>query len=323
VREAVLSVLNQTYPPHEVIVVVDNPNKQIPPVLDDLRDKISIVISGGIGVAGARTLAFLESTGEVVAFLDDDDQFLPEKLERQLSMWPTQDAKRHTFISCRFVMVGSDGELLRALPRRLLAPGERLANYLFRRSNIRYAEGAINPSTLICDRELFNVEPWNEQVLLHEDWDWMLRLDLRDDVDVLMSPEVLLRVKVGDAGSLSRSSKWERSFLFAQQHAEFMTPRELGDFLLAVTATLAIWAGKRGDALRIARYALTKARPGPHAWLVWAITMLPAGLVDRASLLFHRLFSEKLPPSSNPAVGQADPAAGSSNTLGDAARTGG
>jgi glycosyltransferase involved in cell wall biosynthesis len=322
VREAVLSVLNQTYPAHEIIVAVDRPDKQIPSALDDLRDKISIVFSGGIGVAGARTRAMEKSTGEVVAFLDDDDQFVPEKLERQLAMWPTgDDAKRHTFISCRFVMVAPDGELLRSLPRRIIAPGESLANYVFRRTTIRYAEGAINPSTLICDRDLFNVEPWNEQVLLHEDWDWMLRLDLRDDVDILMSTEVLLRVKVGDAGSLSRSSKWERSFLFAQQHAEFMTPRELGDFLLAVTATLAIWAGKRGDALRIARYALTKARPGRHAWLVWAITMLPAGLVDRASLLFHRFFSEKLPPSSNLTVGQADPADGSSNTLGDAART--
>jgi glycosyltransferase involved in cell wall biosynthesis len=291
--------------------------------LEDLRDKIHIVISGGIGVAGARTLAFMESTGEVIAFLDDDDQFLPEKLERQLSMWPTQDAKRHAFVSCRFVMVGTDGELLRALPRRLLAPGERLANYLFRRSNIRYAEGAINPSTLICDRELFTVEPWNERILLHEDWDWMLRVDNRSDVDIIMCPDVLLKVAVGDAGSLSRSADWRLSLSFAQEHAEFMTPRELGDFLLVITGTLAIWSGKRRDAVRIARYALTKARPGLVAWTVWALTMLPSRLVDGGAALLHRLVSEKPPVPSDPIAEPATLADGASDTIGDPARTNG
>jgi glycosyl transferase family 2 len=323
VRAAVLSVLNQTYTPLEVIVVVDRPGDQVPQVLDDLRDKIRIVFSGGVGVAGARTRAFLESSGEVIAFLDDDDQWFPEKLERQVAMWPTGDAKRHTFISCRFAMVGSDGKLNRAVPMRVIAPGERLAAYLFRRNSIRYAEGVINPSTLICDRDLLIAEPWNEQILLHEDWDWMLRIDNRPDVDILMSPDVLLEVAVGDTHSLSRSSDWERSFSWTQTHAELLTPRELGDFLLVVTGTLAIWAGKRRDSLRIARYALTKARPGPHAWLVWAINMLPARLVNSGSNMLHRLISERFLPTSNPVSGQADLADGSGGTLGDRARTAG
>jgi glycosyltransferase involved in cell wall biosynthesis len=321
VRAAVLSVLNQTYPPLEVIVVVDRPGNQIPQVLDDLRDKIRIVFSGGVGVSGARTRAFLESSGEVIAFLDDDDQWFPEKLERQLAMWPTGDAKRHTFISCRFVMIGSDGKLQRAVPMRVIAPGERLAAYLFRRNSIRYAEGVINPSTLICDRDLLTAEPWNEHILLHEDWDWMLRIDNRPDVDILMSPDVLLEVAVGDKHSLSRSSDWERSFSWMQQHAELLTPRELGDFLLVVTATLAIWSGKRGDALRIARYALTKARPGLHAWLVWALNMLPSRLVNSGANMLHRLVSERFTPSSNPVVGYADLDDESNGTLGDRART--
>jgi hypothetical protein len=225
-------------------------------------------------------------------------------------MWPTGNAKRHAYMSCRFVMVGTDGKLRRPVPMRLIAPGERIGNYLFRRTSLRYAKGAVNPSTLICDRDLLIAEPWDERIMLHEDWDWMLRVENRNDTEFLMPPDVLLEVAVGDKRSLSRSSDWELSFAWAQQHAELMTPRELGDFLLVVTGTLAIWGGKRGQSLRIARYALTKARPGLVAWLVWALTMPPTRLVHNASNIMHRLISERFSASGNPAVGHADTAGG-------------
>jgi glycosyltransferase involved in cell wall biosynthesis len=321
VRAAALSALNQTYPPIEVIVVVDRSDGQLPPGLDDLRDKVRIVFSGGVGVSGAREVAFAASSGELIAFLDDDDTWFPEKLERQVAMWPTGNAKRHAYMSCRFVMMGLDGKLCRPVPMRLIEPGETIGHYLFRRTSIRYAKGAVNPSTLICDRDLLKEEPWDENILLHEDWDWMLRVERRNDTEFLMCPDVLLEVAVGDKRSLSRSSDWERSFAWVQQHTELLTPRELGDFLLVVTGPLAIWAGRRGDALRIAWYALTKSRPGLVAWLVWALTMFPARLVLSGSNMMHRLISEKFSPSSRPVAGQVDAAAGSGGALGDRTRT--
>jgi glycosyltransferase involved in cell wall biosynthesis len=288
VRTAVLSVLNQTYAPFEVIVVVDRADNEIPAVLHDLHDKIRIVFSGGVGPSGARTRAFLESSGEVIAFLDDDDQWFPEKLERQIAMWPTgDDAKPHTMISCRFTTIDLKGQERRPVPIDVLGSGQRMADYLFRRIGLRYQHGAINPSTLICDRELLIEEPWDDRLRLHEDWNWLLRLDERGDVELMMSPEVLLEAAVGDMSSLSRSSKWEQSFAWLQEHKEHLTPREVGDFLLVYTALIAIWAGKRRYALYVAWYALTTARPGLWAWAVWSLNMLPSKLVDGGSHLLH------------------------------------
>jgi glycosyltransferase involved in cell wall biosynthesis len=301
VRAAVLSALNQNYAPYEVIVAVDRSDNQVPQVLYDLCDKIRVVFSGGVGPSGARMHAVSESSGEIIAFLDDDDQWYPEKLERQVAMWSTGDAKRHRLLSCRFVMIGADGKTQRALPARLIAPDERLAAYLFRRTSIGYWEGAIHPSTLMCDRDLLTKEPWDASTRLHEDWEWMLRVGARSDVEILMSPDVLVEISTSDKQSLSRAPDWRLSFSWVQENTGFLRPREIGDFLLGYTAVMAIWSGNRRASLRVAWYALRKAKPGLHSWLVWMFNLLPPMLVNSGSNLLHRLVKRNAP-----AVEQAD-----------------
>ena len=230
VRAAVLSALNQNYAPYEVIVAVDRSDNQVPQVLYDLCDKIRVVFSGGVGPSGARMHAVSESSGEIIAFLDDDDQWYPEKLERQVAMWSTGDAKRHRLLSCRFVMIGADGKTQRPLPARLIAPDERLAAYLFRRTSIGYWEGAIHPSTLMCDRDLLTKEPWDAGTRLHEDWEWMLRVGARSDVEILMSPDVLVEISTSDKQSLSRAPDWRLSFSWVQENTGFLRPREMRRF---------------------------------------------------------------------------------------------
>jgi glycosyltransferase involved in cell wall biosynthesis len=245
--------------------------------------------------------AVSESSGEIIAFLDDDDQWYPEKLERQVAMWSTEDAKRHRLLSCRFVMIGADGKPQRPLPTRLIAPGERLAAYLFRRTSIAYWEGAIHPSTLMCDRVLLTKEPWDASVRLHEDWEWMLRVGVRSDVEILMSPDVLVEISTSDKQSLSRAADWRLSFSWVQENTRFLTPRELGDFLLGYTAVIAIWSGNRRASLGIAWHALRKAKPGLHSWLVWMFNLLPQMLVNSGSNMLNRLVKRKAS-----AVEQAD-----------------
>lgn len=283
VRAAVMSALNQTCLPLEVIVVVDRSDGCVLQALNELRDKIKVVFSGGVGPSGARMYASLEANGEIIAFLDDDDTWFPEKLERQLSMWPEGNAKKHTLISSRAVTIGPGGEVLRTVPTRLIAPGERVASYLFRRSSIKYWEGAMHPSTLICDRDLLTVEPWDPSLLLHEDWDWVLRVGARHDVEILMSPDVLTGMAIGDMKSLSRSADWRPSFSWLKRCAQQFTPRELGDFVLGHTAVIAIRFGDRRASLRLAGYALTKGRPGLYSWLVWLLNLISPALVDRGS----------------------------------------
>ena len=115
-----------------------------------------------------------ESRGQFIAFLDDDDTWAPEKLERQLAELQAALATQpHALVSCRFAVINGEGKRLTALPSRLPSPQERIASYLFRRTSVSIGEGVLATPTLMCDRELLDLEPLDLQLSLHEDWDWL------------------------------------------------------------------------------------------------------------------------------------------------------
>lgn len=84
-NRALSSVVNQTYENLEIIVVNDCPEEDIDDFIkiDDPRIK-TINVEENRGGAGARNLGIEESKGGYVTFLDDDDEYLPEKVEKQV-----------------------------------------------------------------------------------------------------------------------------------------------------------------------------------------------------------------------------------------------
>jgi glycosyltransferase involved in cell wall biosynthesis len=294
VRRAVASALNQTCPPLEIIVVVDSADHSIPPALRDVSDKIRLFFAGGIGPGGARTLGAAEAEGDIIAFLDDDDEWLPEKLERQLAIWPTgPEINAHTVVSSRLTLVDHHGRNIRTLPPRLISAHERMPSYLFCRPSLAVSEGGLHPSTIMCDRALIDAEPWEASLFLHEDWDWLLRIGRRSDVTVLMCPEALVRIAVADERSLSRSVDWRESLEWFEQRADQMTPRERGDFLMYITAAIASRAGSRRGGFTAARRALHYSRPNHTAWIIWGIHMLSPRLVDYVLALHDKVMQGK------------------------------
>ena len=84
IGEAVESALNQTYKNIEVIVVDDGSCDDSLKVLSAYVDRIKVVSQKNAGVAMARNNGVEVSTGEYVAFLDADDVWLPDKVEKQV-----------------------------------------------------------------------------------------------------------------------------------------------------------------------------------------------------------------------------------------------
>lgn len=290
VRAAVDSALDQTCLPLEVIVVVDSGSDSMPSALDDVSDKIRVFFTGGVGANGARMRGVTEAKGEVVAFLDDDDVWAPEKLERQLALWQAaSEARPYVLVSCRVAINDAAGRTLKTLPTRVIGAQERVAGYLFRRTFIGYGEGLLHTSTLVCDRALIELEPWDPGLSRHQDWDWVLRVGERSDVAIHMCPDVLVGVAEADARSISMSGDWRASLTWLEKRASHLTPRERGDFLLCHTAPIAFRSGDRRGGFIAAGRALRWGRPGLTAWLVWGIHMLSPRMVDRVSALWGRV----------------------------------
>ena len=85
VREALLSIRNQTVKPAEVLLVDDNSTPENQDKLRDLSSLATILTTPkNLCIAGARNFGAQHAKGEWIAFLDDDDCFLPDKQERQI-----------------------------------------------------------------------------------------------------------------------------------------------------------------------------------------------------------------------------------------------
>ena len=81
------SVFAQTLAPGEVIVVDDGSADETPDMLARLRERaplpLVVIRQGNRGAAAARNVGIRVARGEFLAFLDDDDQWRPDKLEKQ------------------------------------------------------------------------------------------------------------------------------------------------------------------------------------------------------------------------------------------------
>lgn len=102
-RDAVRSALEQSYPVHEVVIVDDGSTDATATVAEELSaldDRVRLVrrVNGGPGAARDEGIA--QVTGTLVALLDADDVWLPEKLERQVAVLADDDAEHVGAVFC-------------------------------------------------------------------------------------------------------------------------------------------------------------------------------------------------------------------------------
>lgn len=272
---AVMSAVKQEPSPVEVIIVVDGPDGAVVPADIVSLSRVRVVVTGGgRGPGGARMDGVRASTSSLVAFLDDDDEWLPGKIRAQLDLFNVL-RERFAFpvVGCRAYVIADGGSVKEIAPKATLSEGKPLAEFMFDRRKILIDGFVMGSSTLLTSRALLQLEPWKEQLRLHEDWEWLLRVSRRNDSIVAMHDDPLIRYldqATENAASRPRGG-WRQSLAFAND-ADF-TRRTRGDFLLCVTAGMAIAHGARLDAARVALLAARTARPGMRAWLVFALQM--------------------------------------------------
>lgn len=90
VRRAIDSILSQTYPHVELIVVDDGSTDNTAALLDAYGERINVIRRANGGVSAARNSGIRSATGEYIALLDSDDYWLPEKLAEQTAFFKSQ-----------------------------------------------------------------------------------------------------------------------------------------------------------------------------------------------------------------------------------------
>jgi glycosyltransferase involved in cell wall biosynthesis len=113
IAEAIESVLNQTFPAHEIIVVDDGSTDGTGEFVEKrFGNKVRLIRQENKGMGAARNAGIKVATGNIFQFLDADDLLLPNKFEVQLDFWRRNPEFDIVYCDhCYFVGEGAPGDL--------------------------------------------------------------------------------------------------------------------------------------------------------------------------------------------------------------------
>lgn len=190
-RQAIDSILAQTWAPLDVLIVDDGSTDRSNEIVASYDDRVRCVTLRRGGPAAARNRGVAEAAGDYVAFLDQDDWWPVDKIERQVDRFA---ARGDLGVSVGHVDSVWDDEAAprtRDQPRSGAVPG-----YI--------------PGTMLARRSVFTrVGGFNEQLWYMDGLDWFARAR-EAGVAVELLPDVLLYHRVHE-GNLSRRGYDSRS----------------------------------------------------------------------------------------------------------------
>ena len=238
VQRAVRSALEQTMHDFEIIVVVDGRDAETVEALarvDDVRLTVHVP-PRSLGNADARNAGVALARAPWVAFLDDDDVWLPLKLEHQLRA-AEEAGCRYPVVSCHFLARNERGD--RVWPRRLPRIDEDWSEYFFCRRTPFTGEGMVITSTVLTSRALLREVPFTSGLTRHVDPDWLLHVARHPGVCLRFvdHDEPLVIWYVEEARRrITTERDWTESFAWCRTNRGLFSPRGYAAFLLHVVS---------------------------------------------------------------------------------------
>ena len=286
-RAAVRSVLDQDYPGRvEAVVVFDGREDVELPAPESNGERAVVILENNRkrGPLGARNTGILAAAGDIVAFLDDDDEWLPSKLSRQVAVLTSERADL-VLSGVRFVA------------------GDRYRDYVPRPPVDDPIRGLVGGGvfmplqTMVAWRTSIQPDLLDENFPTGGDQEFVLRLMLRLRMACVPEPLVLMNRAHTNRLTMDYERMLDNVEYMRVKHAELFRryqPNLSGSH--ARFAMLALGNRRRADARAWAARAVRANPRRPRNWLVgFAVLVLPTMSIDTLQALHHRLFWRRLP----------------------------
>jgi glycosyltransferase involved in cell wall biosynthesis len=257
VAETLESVISQTWPNLEIIVVDDGSVDGSAAVISSFgSDRVKYIRTSGVGAAAARNIAFAHATGDFVQFLDADDLLEPHKIEAQMS---ALQGKQNLVAAANWVRFYHDRtSVISPTPggNVMTRPLEWL---LADRLKMLFPAMWLIPRNLVKDAGL-----WDERLSLCDDTEFFTRLLLKSG-GVIQVGGALCYYRSGIPGSLSRrktEEAWRSQFHVHELCEKYIRHTEESDRTRQLFAV--IWQefafASYPYAPQLAEHALDRAR---------------------------------------------------------------
>jgi glycosyltransferase involved in cell wall biosynthesis len=280
IQMAAQSVLRQTWDDFELLIVDDcstDATAQAIRAISDPRVRC-LTTPQNMGPSGARNTGIEAARGEWVAFQDSDDEWLPEKLDRQMARLQARGMK-DIGVYCGMIIVGTPegDDSTRTTARYHPDPGIETVEGDIAQTLLRHS--LISTQTLMARRDLLNEIGGFDAVLpALVDWECVIRLAQKGSFAFVDSPLVHQNFSINSV----TKDRWRRAEArrsIVEKHLELMSARP--DILAQH------WRAIAGDERRLgkatqARQALAQARklrPGDPA--LWALSAMMAFKRDK------------------------------------------
>ena len=276
IRQTLESVLSQSLPPDEVLVIDDGSTDDTARVAEEFGPAVRVIRRPNSMQSATRNFGVMQANTEWVAFVDADDLWEPNKLElqmRQLHRRPEADLCYCGLVE--FYAVNGTVQIGRVA----VAPSEEDVRQALHRNT------SFLPSSVIVRRSTFlRCGGFNEAMNYVEDWELWLRM-LHSGVQFTGCPEPLLRYRIHN-GSMSHNAK---SCLAAQKE---VFRRHVFPYLPKGTRWISLMKSQSGQE-QVAALVLRRAgQPGYLRMVITSIIRFPFNKPMRYKVLAHMFYTE-------------------------------
>ena len=178
IEKAIKSVLDQSLPADEIIVVDDNSTdgskELIKSIANDYPGKIAPIFNqSNLGISKCRNIAMEKLKGQYVTFLDGDDYYLPHKLEKEYHILTNNSLLDAVYSN--FINISEDGNQTGVFSSESDNPanGEILINTFKRKYNVSSGNNYIYEMMKVKSARTIGL--YDTSLLIWEDWDFRIR----------------------------------------------------------------------------------------------------------------------------------------------------
>lgn len=193
IRSAIESVLRQTYTDFEVLIVDDGSTDDTMAKVAEISDPRIRMLANpeNMGAGAARNTGIDHAKGVWIAFQDSDDEWLPEKLQKQMQLLTAKGAD-HIACYCGLLVVGQLNQSQHERRQVLYIPDSKLARVDGDISRTVLSTNPASTQTLVIRRDIIKaIGGFDEDLPALEDWEYVLRLAQQGSFAFVDEPLVL------------------------------------------------------------------------------------------------------------------------------------